>query len=204
MTDHSVVTTHVLAASPLRKPRVGKLILLGLATLVLVGLLGLASLVAGVQTDVLQVLAVALLLAAIASLPALALLWYQDRREREAPWLFLSVFLWGAVVATGLSMLLNRLGGEIVTSALNEYFLAQTVAQERADTVTSLDEQIKAEQRFGLRKIPGYPAKTSRAIVNAQNELAFRKKWLSQTGQEIATDDVVQAWRDRIAHLRAD
>lgn len=408
MANHSIVTTHLLAASPLRQPRVGKLILLGLATLVLVGVLGLASLVAGAQADVLLVLGFALLLAAIASLPALALLWYLDRREREASWLFFSVFLWGAIVATGLSMLLNRLGGEIVTSALNEYFLAQTVAQERADMITSLAiatlvgppveeiakglaillvlwllrgefnnlrdgliygglvglgfnwvetafyimvgyqagdpavahqlvgrfallgldghflfsallgaglglaaqspqrkhqilwglggltaailahminnsvfsvslpfliksmgaditgsmaliplgiwwaavvmlnlalqffsyavllvalyvssqwerhtiqaelqdeigisvtpeeyEQLKTEQRFGLRKIPGYPARTSRAIVNAQNELAFRKKWLSQTGQESATDVVVLAWRDRISHLRS-
>jgi RsiW-degrading membrane proteinase PrsW (M82 family) len=56
------------------------------------------------------VFAAAALLGAAASVPVIALLWYLDRRERESVWLFGGALLWGAVISTGISAILNALG----------------------------------------------------------------------------------------------
>lgn len=63
--------------------------------------------------------------------------------------------------------------------------------------------QLQNESLFGLRRVRGYPRRISRQIVNAQNNLAFRKWGVQQEGELIATDPLVQAWRNRIAQLRS-
>lgn len=62
----------------------------------------------GAPPDVMQVLLTALVLASIAALPAVAVLRYLDRRERESKLLVLGLLLFGAVVSTGLALVLNE------------------------------------------------------------------------------------------------
>lgn len=62
---------------------------------------------------------------------------------------------------------------------------------------------IEQEMPFKIRNVPGYPPKIAHAIMHAQNELAFRKWHLEAEGYTIAEDELVQAWRERIAQLRA-
>jgi RsiW-degrading membrane proteinase PrsW (M82 family) len=55
-------------------------------------------------------------LATLISLPVLALLRLLDRLEREPVPLFVGAVLWGAIIGTGLSGLLNSLGGAVLAS----------------------------------------------------------------------------------------
>ena len=62
--------------------------------------------------------------------------------------------------------------------------------------------QIENEKLFMSRRIPGYAGDREMAIVNAQNELAFRKWHLANEGIDIESDPLVGAWREDIAKLR--
>ena len=64
-------------------------------------------------------------------------------------------------------------------------------------------EQIQDEKPFRIRRVAGYPPKIAEAIRSAQNELAFRKWHTEQAGKNVEEDDLVNAWRARIAQLRA-
>lgn len=58
------------------------------------------------------------LLAIVASLFVLWLLWVLDRHERESIWLFAGAVLWGAVISTGLSGIFNNLGFGVISLGL--------------------------------------------------------------------------------------
>ena len=107
-------TTRILAGSPLRRPRIAAAVSLAAAILVVLGIRSLANLLSSKPAAALGVFFTALGLTALSALPGLALLWYLDRRERESPWLFFGALLWGAVVATGLSALVNMAGIRVV------------------------------------------------------------------------------------------
>lgn len=62
--------------------------------------------------------------------------------------------------------------------------------------------QIENEKLFMSRGIPGYSGDREKAIVNAQNELAFRKWHLANEGIDIESDPLVEAWREDISKLR--
>jgi RsiW-degrading membrane proteinase PrsW (M82 family) len=59
-------------------------------------------------------------LALLASLPAMAFLWYLDRRERESIWIFVGLLLWGAWIAAAYALLLNTSGGLVLVQAMND------------------------------------------------------------------------------------
>jgi RsiW-degrading membrane proteinase PrsW (M82 family) len=79
-----------------------------LLVLALLGHLGLALGGVGAAAPVFLTGALA---CAVWCLPAVALLWHLDRRERETPWLLAGSLLWGAVIATGSAAILNDLFG---------------------------------------------------------------------------------------------
>lgn len=64
-------------------------------------------------------------------------------------------------------------------------------------------ELLKRESLFGLRTVPGFPDSVAKNVVNAQNELAFRKWRIKHKGGDPEQDELVQAWRADIARLRA-
>ena len=103
-----------LDGSPLRRPLRGPALAVALLALMACGALTVAIWVLGTVSQAVdagpgfyRALAMAILL----SLPALAFLRFLDRREREEPWVFWSVLAWGAVVATGLALILSLIGG---------------------------------------------------------------------------------------------
>ena len=77
------------------------LVILGLATLVHLGLL------AGMRPDVAAVFYRALFLSSVLAPIPLTILWFLDRRERENPWLFAAALFWGASIATALALPFN-------------------------------------------------------------------------------------------------
>jgi len=104
----------LLLGSPLRRRgaciAIGAvlLVMLGLATLVHLGLL------ASMRPDVAAVFYRALFLSSLLATVPLAILWFLDRRERESPWLFAAALFWGACIATGLSLPFNTAFSRIV------------------------------------------------------------------------------------------
>jgi hypothetical protein len=62
---------------------------------------------------------------------------------------------------------------------------------------------IERDAPFKGRGVPGYPPKIARAIVRAQNELAYRKWHVEEESGKVDEDELVKAWRARIASLRA-
>jgi protease PrsW len=103
--------SRVFYGSPLRTRRGGILFSLGAFLLLVVALLGHFFLLTGDVGQASAVFAGGVLLCSVWCLPALALVWYLDRREREAPWLLVTALLWGAVIATGSAGVLNSLLG---------------------------------------------------------------------------------------------
>jgi hypothetical protein len=61
---------------------------------------------------------------------------------------------------------------------------------------------IVADRTFRTRRIDPRNGKVSAAIVNAQNELAFRKRRLRDRGFDPALDGLVEQRRAQIAALR--
>ena len=62
---------------------------------------------------------------------------------------------------------------------------------------------VEADRPFRTRRLPRYSGPTEKAIVNAQNELAFRKWHLDREGTDPTSDPLVVAWRQDIHALRA-
>jgi hypothetical protein len=97
----------LLFGSPLRRPgaciAIGAvlLVMLGLATLVHLGLL------ASMRPDVAAVFYRALFLSSMLAFIPLTILWFLDRRERESPGLFAAALFWGACIATALALPFN-------------------------------------------------------------------------------------------------
>jgi RsiW-degrading membrane proteinase PrsW (M82 family) len=97
----------LLLGSPLRRRGAciaigaGLLVVLGLATLVHLGLL------ASMRPDIASVFWRALGLSTLLALVPLTILWFLDRRERESPWLFAAALFWGALISTALALPFN-------------------------------------------------------------------------------------------------
>jgi hypothetical protein len=47
------------------------------------------------------------------------------------------------------------------------------------------------------------PIAAASELVDAQNELAFRKRWLRDAGADPEQDPIAAGWREKIRHLRA-
>jgi protease PrsW len=62
--------------------------------------------------------------------------------------------------------------------------------------------QIERESAYGLRRPAGYSRREARALVRAQNKLAFRKWDVRAAGADPHTDSVAQALRDEILGIR--
>ncbi len=65
-------------------------------------------------------------------------------------------------------------------------------------------ERIQRDGIFQSRRISNTHRRLSEALVNAQNELAFRKYHVRQRGENPDHDALVESWREEIASLRAE
>jgi RsiW-degrading membrane proteinase PrsW (M82 family) len=130
-----------LSGSPLLRPRIGGVVLILLILLILLGVYGFVQqLPIFADTSLLRIYLLALLTAAFLSLPAIILLWYLDRREREPAWLYWGALLWGVVVASGLIYLLSVTGTNFITT--NAFGLSPTQLEGLAndDVLVLLDD----------------------------------------------------------------
>ncbi len=96
---------HLFADSPLRKPLYAAFFGILLILLLGIGAYNLLWPLYGGSPRIIQTFVVAALIAAVVSIPAIALVWYLDRREHESPLLLGGAAVWGAVVSVSLSLL---------------------------------------------------------------------------------------------------
>jgi protease PrsW len=83
----------------------------------------------------------------------------------------------------------------------------RVIREELADEVgrsVTLDEYqaIVSDRLLRTRRIDRKHQQTSAALVNAQNELAFRKRRVQDEGGDPERDSFVAEWREDIRHLR--
>jgi protease PrsW len=62
--------------------------------------------------------------------------------------------------------------------------------------------EICRDGTFRTRRIKSLDRRRSAALVNAQHELAFRKRAVIAEGRDPGTDNLVASWRREIADLR--
>jgi RsiW-degrading membrane proteinase PrsW (M82 family) len=90
--------------SPLGNPRVARLIAIVLAILAEASLIVLVKFqLMSLAPSSLGVFLRALLVSGLLSIIPFAALWFLDRRERESIWLYIVMFLWGTLIATGIA-----------------------------------------------------------------------------------------------------
>lgn len=95
-----------VSASPLRRPSVAAAFFAAIAVLFLGGVLGYVLWLRQQPSQAPGIFLLALLAATGLALPALGVLWWLDRRERETPLVFFGIFLFGMVACVGLALLL--------------------------------------------------------------------------------------------------
>jgi RsiW-degrading membrane proteinase PrsW (M82 family) len=81
--------------------------------------------------------------------------------------------------------------------------IREELAGEVGGAVTSAEyEQIARDRVFRTRRIVPADRRRSAALVNAQHELAFRKRRVRAAGSDPERDPLVAGWRREIAELR--
>jgi len=64
-------------------------------------------------------------------------------------------------------------------------------------------QEIVRDRIFRTRRVNGMGRRASAALVNAQHELAFRKRRVRDEGKDPELDRLANGWRDEIRRLRA-
>ena len=81
--------------------------------------------------------------------------------------------------------------------------IREELADEVGQAITGAEyDAILADRRYHTRRVDGTRRATSAQLVNAQNELAFRKRRLRDRGIDPDSDPVSARWREEIAVLR--
>ncbi len=81
--------------------------------------------------------------------------------------------------------------------------IREELADEANEVITPEEyEGVKAEKRFRLRGMPGYSKRVGRTIRNAQNSLAFHKRYLKRKNRPIEGNLLAHYWRAEVARLR--
>jgi hypothetical protein len=84
----------------------------------------------------------------------------------------------------------------------------RVIREELADEVGSLlspaeYQEILADRMLRTRRIDEMHPRVSAALVNAQHELAFRKRRVREEGNDPEQDPIVAGWREDILRLRS-
>ncbi len=104
MQDTSLEIKHLLAGSPLRDRRTATLVAILFVALLGIGAYNLLWPLYGGAPRMIEAFVIGVLIAVIASGPAILFVWYLDRREHESPLLLAGVALWGAAVSASVSL----------------------------------------------------------------------------------------------------
>ena len=82
--------------------------------------------------------------------------------------------------------------------------IREELADEVGNAVTSDEYRTLVDDRMlRTRRIDRTHPRTSAALVNAQNELAFRKRRVKEEGNDPELDELVVGWREDIKRLRS-
>src|SRR5262249_42004006 len=82
--------------------------------------------------------------------------------------------------------------------------IREELAEEVGRTVTPDEyDQVVRDRALRTRRIARMHRRESAALVNAQHELAFRKRRVRDEGMDPEHDRVVAGWREEIRRLRA-
>lgn len=120
------------------------------------------------------------------------------------PWQYLVLLIGATVGLVGINLInIPILFCALWRSGKTEREVVRNqLANEGAPVVTPEEYAgIVAERRFHLRSLPAYPPSIGRAIVQRQNELAFRKAYVQRQGGDVESDRPVLALREAIAQL---
>ena len=101
------VHDRLLMGSPLRRPVACARICAGLLALLFFAFLAHLGTISSMRPEATPVFLRALALSTLLSIPAVLLLWFLDRREREKRFLLVAAFLWGGLIATAISVPFN-------------------------------------------------------------------------------------------------
>ena len=116
--------------SPLGNPRVARLIAIVLAILAEASVIVLVKFqLMSLAPSSLGVFLRALLVSGLLSIVPFAALWFLDRRERESIWLYIVMFLWGTLIATGIA---SPVIGWIFPKATNLAYLHSDILNQVA------------------------------------------------------------------------
>lgn len=121
------------------------------------------------------------------------------------PWQYVALLFGATVGLLGINLLnIPILFWSLWQSGETERrVIRNQLASESASVITPEEYAgVAAEKRFQLRVLPGYPKPISRAIVQRQNELAFRKSYVQRQGGDVESDRPIFLLRDAIAQLR--
>jgi RsiW-degrading membrane proteinase PrsW (M82 family) len=103
-----ILNSRFFIGSPLRHRNFALAVSAALLSLLIFSLLMLGILLGSMHKDAARVFMISLYAATAFSALPMAILWWLDRRERESPWLFLFMFLWGGLIATSLALPINN------------------------------------------------------------------------------------------------
>lgn len=108
MHNSSLEMKNLLAGSPLRRPTNAAMAGILFAILLGVGAYNLLWPLYGGAPRMIEAFVLGACIATIASVPAVLLVWFLDRREHESPLLLAGTALWGAVVSASMSLVFNN------------------------------------------------------------------------------------------------
>ncbi len=147
--------TRFLYGSPLANPKISRYLTIILALLVWISTGVIVKFkIASLSPDAIGVFMQALFYAALLSLVPLGVLLYLDRRERESPWLYAAMFLWGALIATGITKPISYLlsaGGRVPEGIpSNLYSLLFENTRETLTTVLAIPTVEEVAKGLGV------------------------------------------------------
>jgi hypothetical protein len=127
-------------------------------------------------------------------------------RETAANLGFIDAFLSGSLLqlTTFLPFLVILAAALWRSGTWERRVIREELASEVGQSVSAQEYQaILADRTFRTRRIDELNPDRSAALVNAQHELAFRKRRVRDQGHDPDQDRLVAGWRQDIARLRA-
>jgi len=119
---------------------------------------------------------------------------------------FLSAFVTGSVLALATFLPLYAILALAMwrSGVWERRVIREEMADEVGRSISPLEyRDILADRMLRTRRIDRMQPRTSAALVNAQHELAFRKRRVRDEGNDPDQDAAAAGWRDDIRRLRA-
>jgi RsiW-degrading membrane proteinase PrsW (M82 family) len=128
-----------------------------------------------------------------------------DRHQAPAEAGFLGAFLSGSIneFVILLPFLLIAGLGLWRSGVWERRVIREELGSEIGRAVTAREyEEIVRDRVLRTRRVSGMQRRASAALVNAQNELAFRKRRVREDGEDPERDHLANRWREEIRRLR--